>query len=505
MRARLQPCVWIAVWLAGCSYDLHKNPDSCTTNEECAPGFCHKNFCVSATGSTQGSAISSAKTGDPCDSGSDPVQCYEGDAETNGVGLCRPGMRFCAKSKYTSCLDQVKPAMEICNGLDDDCNGVDDDIAGQSCEVSGTVGGCGVAGAIVCRNGAPSCELTQLMGVESCNGKDDDCDGNTDENIAGTCFPASATGCEQDDNGLFVCHGVCVTGTASCIDGVPQCSGATTAGIEKCGGNPALDEDCDGLVDENCACTEGSSQNCYGGPVADGMSGRCGPGTQTCQSGKMGPCMSQDLPVPEDCLNPGKDDDCDGVKDDIKDLGAPCTDETAKGACRTGTLQCRPGSAAPVCVGAAPTAEVCDAIDQDCDGNPVNGFDLNSAQHCGACDATCAYFQTCCGGKCVLPISFYSDPLNCGGCGIACGSYQFCCEGHCYNPSWSSYNQPPPDANCCQTDCGAKTCCGAQCVDLQNDDYHCGSCGNECASDLWCEKGTCGMGMPGPGGPGGMP
>jgi hypothetical protein len=214
--------------------------------------------------------------------------------------------------------------------------------------------------------------------------------------------------------------------------------------------------------------------------------------------------MSQDLPVPEDCLNPGKDDDCNGMKDDIKDLGAPCTDETAMGACRTGTLQCRPGSAAPVCVGAAPTAEVCDAIDQDCDGNPVNGFDLNSALHCGACNVACLYFETCCNGKCVAPITFYNDPANCGGCGIACGSYQFCCQGHCYNPSWSSYNQPPPDAQCCSQPCASgQTCCGTQCTDLQNDDYHCGSCDNECPSDLWCEGGTCGMGMPKPGpGPG---
>jgi hypothetical protein len=111
-----------------------------------------------------------------------------------------------------------------------------------------------------------------------------------------------------------------------------------------------------------------------------------------------------------------------------------------------------------------------------------------------------------------LPVSFYSDPFNCGGCGIVCGSYQFCCQGHCYDPSWSSYNQPPPDAMCCMQDCSSmgKTCCGTQCIDLQNDDYHCGTCDNECPAQLWCVGGVCGMGMmppPGPGGPGpgGMP
>jgi hypothetical protein len=507
MRVHSHACAWITVWLVSCSYDMHEHPDSCSKNDDCATNYCYRNFCVTKDASS--ASVSGPPAGSHCDPGTDPMQCYEGESGTADVGVCRAGMRFCVKKEYTRCLDQVVPAVETCNGVDDDCNGVVDDVAGQSCQVSGAVGGCGVAGEIVCRDGAPSCELSQLMGVESCNGQDDDCDGHTDEQIAGSCFPAGATGCEQEETGLFACHGVCVTGTLSCTDAVEQCTGATTAGTEKCGGSPALDEDCDGSVDENCACTAGSTQDCYGGPpdaLKDGSTGPCGPGTQSCASGTMGPCTAQDLPAPEDCANPGKDDDCNGIKDDIKDLGTPCTDETAVGACRTGTLQCRAGSAAPVCVGADATAELCDAIDQDCDGNPVNGFDLGSQLHCGSCDVSCLYFQTCCGGKCVLPISFLSDPLNCGGCGIACGSYQFCCQGHCYNPSWSSYNQPPPDAQCCQTPCATgTTCCGTQCIDLQNDDYHCGSCDNECPADLWCEKGTCGMGMPGPGGPGGKP
>jgi hypothetical protein len=381
--------------------------------------------------------------------------------------------------------------------MDDDCNGVIDDIADQSCQVSGAVGGCGVAGTIVCRDGAPSCELTQLTAVESCNGADDDCDGNTDENIAGTCFPSGATGCEQDSNGLFACRGICVTGTLSCAGGKEQCMGATTAAdVETCGGSPALDEDCDGAVDEDCSCTAGSSQKCYGGPldaIAEGETAACGQGTQSCKSGTMGPCMSQSLPVPEDCANQGKDDDCNGVMDDVKDLDMECIDTIALGACRVGTLQCRPGSAAPVCVGADPTKELCDAVDQDCDGSPVNGFDLNSKQHCGACDVSCLGYQSCCGGKCISPLSYYSDPANCGGCGVACGSFQICCQGHCANPSWSGDNQAPSATSCCAQDCGDMDCCGTKCVDFDNDDYNCGECGHECPAELWCIRGECGQ------------
>jgi Notch-like protein len=487
--------VWLVLWLVGCSYDLHKHPDSCTEDSDCVEGSrCYMKFCVSEA---PPSKAPDTQTDAHCDSDADPIQCYEGEAGSEGAGAWRAGMRFCAGGKYTRCLDQVVPTVETCNGLDDDCNNVVDDIADQSCQVSGAVGGCGVAGAIVCRDGAPSCELTQLTGVEACNGADDDCDGSTDENIAGTCFPTGAAGCEEQSNGLFACHGVCVTGTLSCTDGMEQCTGAITADVEKCGGSPALDEDCDGLVDENCSCIDGSSQNCYGGPlaaIADGETGACGPGTQSCKSGTMGPCKSQSLPVPEDCANQGTDDDCNGVVDDVKDLETDCTDTTALGVCRVGTLQCRPGSAAPVCVGSDPTAELCDAIDQDCDGSPVNGFDLNSNQRCGACNVKCTLGQECCGGKCVSPMSFNSDPANCGGCGMACGSYQICCQGNCYNPSWSSYNQPPPDVSCCAQNCGPmQQCCGSKCIDVKNDDYNCGQCGHECPADLWCVHGMCGQ------------
>ena len=498
-RAQSQACAWLAVWLVSCSYSFSEHPDSCTTDRDCSGGAkCYMQLCVTegSSGSSGVSGASDTAEGARCDSGADPVQCYEGKAGTEGVGGCRAGMRFCASGEYTKCLDQVVPAVESCNGIDDDCNDAVDDIAAQSCQVSGAVGGCGVAGTIVCRDGAPSCELTQLTAIESCNGADDDCDGNMDENIAGTCFPAGATGCAQQSDGPFTCQGVCVTGTLSCAGGVEQCTGATTPGTEECGGSPALDEDCDGAVDENCTCTAGSSQDCYGGPpeaLADSATGACGPGTQSCTSGTMGPCASQSLPVPEDCSNQGKDDDCNGIMDDVKDLDTECSDPTKLGTCRVGTLQCRPGSAAPTCVAGEGTPEQCDAIDQDCDGNPVNGFDLDSSLTCGACDVSCSRFETCCGGTCVSPISFLSDALNCGFCGRACGSYQFCCEGHCYNPSWSMYDQPPADVSCCTQDCGNDDCCGSRCIDLDNDDYNCGECGHVCPSELWCVDGECGM------------
>jgi hypothetical protein len=504
MAARASACVWLVLCAVGCSYDLRKHQDSCSHDTDCGSGtHCKLSFCVvdlpMKTDSPDPAASgapdpSNSPAGSECESTAAPEACYEGGPNTEGVGACRAGMRFCVSGAFTRCLDQVIPTAESCNGIDDDCNDVTDDIASQSCEVTGSIGGCGAAGTIVCRDGAASCELSEVMSVETCNGADDDCDGKTDEDFSGACFPVGATGC-VDNEGEFDCRGVCVTGTRSCNSGMERCSGATTAGVEKCGGNPALDEDCDGTVDENCPCSAGSSQNCYGGPptaIANGGIGPCGPGTQSCNSGTMGPCTSQSLPVAENCANQGKDDDCNGTLDDVKGLGEPCTDTTAHGTCRAGTLQCSPGATSPVCVGGDPSPELCDTIDQDCDGNPVNGFDLNSQQRCGSCDVGCSDTQMCCGGVCVAIDSLDSDEANCGGCGSACGSLQYCCEGNCYNPTWSSWNQPPPQANCCTQSCGSLTCCGTVCADLVSDLANCGACGNACPEGTKaCRSGQC--------------
>lgn len=478
---------WLSLVLAGCSYGLDKHPDACHSDADCASGLrCYRDFCVASDAHPSSSSAA-------CETGTEPDACYEGAAGTEGVGACRAGARFCVEGAFTHCLDQVTPAVEICNARDDDCNGLVDDVAARSCEVTSAAGACDATGMIVCRAGAPSCEFEAIAGDESCNGFDDDCDGRTDEGIAGTCFPTGEMGCEQLAPGEFQCHGVCTTGTLSCSAGAEQCIGANAGSAEVCAnGGPALDEDCDGRVDEGCPCESGSTQTCYGGPREAIGQGPCGPGTQVCSGGVMGPCSEQNLPASETCANEGRDDDCNGVVDDVQGLGTACTDTTARGECRNGTLQCVPGNSVPACVGGAPTGELCDAVDQDCDGNPVNGFDLNSNSRCGACDVACADGEVCCDGECMASEVLQQSELHCGACGITCGSFQYCCEGNCYNPTWSSWNQPPPEAACCAEDCGALTCCGAQCVDLQSDLAHCGACGNACGAETKaCRNGAC--------------
>ena len=55
--------------------------------------------------------------------------CYTGAAGTENVGLCHGGTQYCSESSspyWGSCLNQVIPVTESCNGLDDDCDGTKD-------------------------------------------------------------------------------------------------------------------------------------------------------------------------------------------------------------------------------------------------------------------------------------------------------------------------------------------------------------------------------------------
>jgi hypothetical protein len=94
-------------------------------------------------------------------------------------------------------------------------------------------------------------------------------------------------------------------------------------------------------------------------------------------------------PVTEVCND--VDDDCDGaVDEDFDHKGAPCIVD-APGRCGAGVFGCIVGADAPVCVGGGEAAaETCNGLDDDCDGEIDEIFDLESdAQHCGACGRRC--------------------------------------------------------------------------------------------------------------------
>ena len=462
----LRVSVMLLALAAACGVAEHPER-TCDDAAPCASGeTCVRGFCVA-----QGCAV-------------DEVQpCFDGDAEQIGLGVCRQGEQTCGMDGlFGACLGQVLPRAEECNGDDDDCDGRTDEIAGTQCD-TGMPGACG-AGELTCTEGGASCAPLVEPSEELCNGRDDDCDEGVDEALEGDeCYPMDTDGCVAMGDGSHVCMGTCAPGTTTCVgEDEPACVGAILpAAMDGCtaGEGPARDDDCDGAIDEDCACEEGESQPCYGGPDATAGVGPCMRGTQTCEGGRFGACEGAVLPAAETCANEGVDDDCDGVMDDVPGLGEACEEPENVGVCAMGERACADGVL--VCATRAPAPmEACDLADDDCDGSVDEAFDLSTdPANCGACGNGCA--ADCCDGGCT-DVRF--DEAHCGACGEACGDGEECCGGTCRTPS---------ECAGCAEDCAAdgRTCCSATCVDTETDELNCGGCGVACGDGQVCCGGTC--------------
>ena len=305
-------------------------------------------------------------------------------------GTCKAGSQTCnQESKWGACEGEVTPASEICgDGLDNNCDGrVDED--------------CGVL----------VCTLGQTR----------------------DCY-TSAQGCQRDGD-KFVCKGRCQPGKQTCqtgADGKPEwapCDDQILPIPELC--NNDLDDNCDGEVNEGCACRVGESrgctadngcagiQSCQARPSGsewtqcvasakapescDGLDNDCDgkidnvegtsdpltrdcaklcfKGTETCLEGKFQNCTAED-PIPDGegeetdatayCNN--RDDDCDGRIDNVKGRDTPilrsCTPSTPTfGPCKDNAYQaCEAGQWGTCIAGTPAPAEACNGVDDDCDG-----------------------------------------------------------------------------------------------------------------------------------------
>ncbi|NUO52960.1 MAG: hypothetical protein HOV80_29285 [Polyangiaceae bacterium] len=207
--------------------------------------------------------------------------CFSGDSVFVNVGACIEGTQTCsADGKWGTCEGEVLPSSEICDAVDNNCDGtVDEGFEPVTC------------GQGVCQTSAPTCEdgaprecipLTPPDEIEDCDGADDDCDGSVDEGC--TCQNGQTQSCYTGPVGTQNV-GICAGGTQTCVGGQwGPCNGQVTPGSESC---DAVDQDCDGNVNEGTCNLPNSVSSCSGGSCT--ITG-CNAGFSNCDANATNGC-----------------------------------------------------------------------------------------------------------------------------------------------------------------------------------------------------------------------
>jgi len=220
-------------------------------------------------------------------------------AQCRVPGACGVGELTCKSDGSAAvCTGVVAADEEVCNGLDDDCDGATDEDPPPPAELSCLTQG-------VCQGTVPTCQgeagwqcvypATHGPGETACDGLDNDCDGETDEEYP--VVPACGQGaCRERST-----PSRCVAGVETpCQPAAPL--GATDATCDR------VDDDCDGRTDEDYTsevmCGVGSCRRVT----------LCRDGVPVCTPGPPGEEICDDRD--NDC-DAETDEGCDGCPEEL--------------------------------------------------------------------------------------------------------------------------------------------------------------------------------------------
>jgi hypothetical protein len=334
----------------------------------------------------------------------------------NEFGSCS-GKRICGRSGLSAC-NAATPAQESCNGIDDDCDGNTDELDDKSCSKKNEFGTCS-GGKVLCTENGEQCSAPDPK-PETCNGYDDDCDGKTDEALCDDGNPCTIDTCNSDGS----CKNE-VPPDASCNDG-DACTSQDKCIDGKCVGGGKLD------CDDGNACT-----------------------TDACDVVKG--CITTKIPAGGACA----------------DDGNPCTSDTcdAAGVCKHSTQT-------GICVinGQCVAAGTIDPSDPCKVCNPLQSktaFVLQNGLSCDDGDA-CTVADKCTAGKCLgkaMDCSAQNGP---------------CTQGVCSQGACITAPKPGPcdDGNLCTS---GDTCVAGVCTGTPKS---CSGFDSACKVGV-CEAGVC--------------